>query len=86
MEQAFNGHVHAYAYRKYLGRDYSQLVTTGGEQFLDFGPLMDLITLVTVDGNGVDIENLKLSGILDKAGTTPLGGDEVCFEKAVCRE
>ena len=82
----FNGHLHAYAYRKRLGRDYSQLATTGGEQFLDLGRSMDLITLVTVDGNGVDIANLKLSGILDKTGTIPLGGDEVCFEKAVCRE
>jgi hypothetical protein len=45
---------------------------------------MDHVTLVTVDDQGVDIANLLLSGILDKTGHVPLGGDEVCFELASC--
>ena len=82
----FNGHVQAYAYQERLGRDYIQVATTGGEQFPDLGRSMDHITLVTVDDDGVDIANLMLSGILDKTGRIPLGGDEICFEMAVCGE
>jgi hypothetical protein len=80
----FSGHVQAYKYLERLGRDYIQVATTGGVQFPELGRSMDHITLVTVDNNGVDIVNLMLSGILDKTGKIPLGGDDVCFEKAVC--
>jgi hypothetical protein len=45
---------------------------------------MDHVMLVTVDDEGVDIANLKLSGILDKTGHIPLHGDDVCFELATC--
>ena len=34
----------------------------------------------------LDNVHLRMDGILDKAGHVPLGGDEVCFEKAVCGE
>jgi hypothetical protein len=81
----FNGHVQAYAYEERLGRDYIQVATTGGEQFPDLGRSMDHVVLVTVD-DGVDVANLLLSGILDKTGKIPLGGDDVCFEMAVCGE
>ena len=40
--------------------------------------------LVTVSDRGVDIANLLMEGILDKTGHIPLGGDDVCFEAAVC--
>jgi hypothetical protein len=45
---------------------------------------IDHVTLVTVDNKGVDIANLKMSGILDKTGHIPLKGDDVCFEMAIC--
>jgi len=45
---------------------------------------IDHVTLVTVDDKGVDIANLRMSGIFDKTGHIPLDGDDVCFEKAVC--
>ena len=80
----FSGHVQAYGYEERLGRDYIQVATTGGEQFPDMGRSMDHVTLVTVDEQGVDIVNLVLSGILDKTGKVPLGGDDVCFETAEC--
>ena len=80
----FNGPVHTYKYIERLGRDYIRLATTGGIQFPEFGRSMDHVTLVTIDDQGVDIANLLLSGILDKTGHVPLGGDEVCFELASC--
>ena len=80
----FNGHVQAYAYRQRHGRDYIQLATTGGEQFPELGRSVDHVTLVTVDDDGVDIANLLLSGILDKTGHIPLGGDDICFESSAC--
>jgi hypothetical protein len=63
-----------------LGRDYIRLATTGGEHFPDLPLSFDHVTLVTVDDEGVDIANLKMSGILDKTGHVPLDGDNVCFE------
>jgi hypothetical protein len=69
-----------------LGRDYIRLATTGGVQFPDLGRSMDHVTLVTVDDQGVDIANLLMSGILDKTGHVPLGGDDVCFEQASCQD
>ena len=80
----FNGHVHTYEHIERLGRDYIRLATTGGVQFPELGRSMDHVTLVTVDEQGVYIANLLLSGILDKTGRVPLGGDEVCFELAAC--
>lgn len=80
----FNGHAHTYEYIERLGRDYIRLATTGGVQLPELGRSMDHVTLVTVDDQGVDIANLLLSGILDKTGHVPLGGDEVCFELESC--
>lgn len=40
--------------------------------------------LVTVSESGADIANLLMEGILDKTGHIPLGGDDVCFELAIC--
>jgi calcineurin-like phosphoesterase family protein len=82
----FHGHVHAYEYLERHGRDYIQLATTGGFQFADRGRAADHVTLVTVSDQGVDIANLLMEGILDKTGHVPLGGDDVCFEMAVCGE
>jgi hypothetical protein len=80
----FNGHVHAYEYIERFGRDYIQLATTGGTQFPERGRSADHVTLVTVSESGVDIANLLMAGILDKTGHIPLGGDDVCFEQALC--
>lgn len=80
----FSGHVHAFAYEERHGRDYIQLATTGGIQLPERGRSMDHLLLVTVDDEGVDIANLLMNGILDKTGKIPLGGDELCFEVAVC--
>ncbi|MBT8048392.1 MAG: hypothetical protein HKN57_10395 [Xanthomonadales bacterium] len=44
------------------------------------------VTLVTVSESGVDIANLRLSGIFDKSGKIPAGGEGLCFEAAVCGE
>ena len=82
----FTGHVQAFGYEKRNGRDYIRLATTGGEQFPKAGRSADHVTLVTVDDHGVDIAHLLMSGILDKTGRVPLGGDTVCFERAVCEE
>ena len=80
----FNGHVHAYDHEVRHGRDYIRLATTGGTQFTDRGRSADHVTLVTVDKSGVDIANLLMSGILDKTGHIPNGGDSLCFEKTIC--
>jgi hypothetical protein len=82
----FHGHVHAFEYEERLGRDYIQLATTGGVQFPDRGRSMDHVTLVTMTGDSVDIAHVLMNGILDKTGHIPLGGDDVCFELAVCGE
>jgi hypothetical protein len=80
----FNGHVHTYKLIERRGRDYIRLATTGGVQFPELGPSMDHLTLVTVSDTGVDIANLRMDGILDKAGRIPLDGDNVCFEAVTC--
>ena len=80
----FHGHEHAYGYAERRGRDYIRLAPTGGGQVPERGRSMDQIVLVTVDDNGVDIANLLMEGILDKTGHIPLGGDDVCFELAIC--
>lgn len=80
----FHGHLHAYDYQQRLGRDYIRLATTGGVQLPEHGRSVDHVTLVTVSESGVDIANLLMKGILDKTGHVPLGGDDVCFEEAVC--
>lgn len=82
----FNGHIHAYEYINRLGRDYIRLATTGGKQFPGTPMSMDHVTLVTVDDEGVDIANLKMSGIFDKMGHVPLDGDNVCFELLSCED
>ena len=81
-----HGHEHAYEYLERNGRDYIRLATTGGIHLPEMGRSMDQVVLVTVDNDGVDIANLLMSGILDKTGHIPLGGDDVCFESAVCGE
>ena len=80
----FTGHVQAFGYEERNGRDYIRLATTGGEQFPKAGRSADHMTLVTVDDQGVDIAHLLLSGILDKTGQIPLGGQDVCFELVAC--
>ena len=80
----FSGHVHAFGYEERFGRDYIRLATTGGSQYSTETRSVDHITLVTVSDSEVDVANLLLSGILDKKGQVPLGGDELCFEMPLC--
>jgi predicted MPP superfamily phosphohydrolase len=77
----FNGHAHTYEHEERLGHDYIRLATTGGAQFPQKGPSMDHVMLVTLEKDQVKIANLKLSGILDKYGNIPAGGDTLVFEK-----
>jgi predicted phosphodiesterase len=80
----FYGHVHSYLYQQRHGRDYIRLATTGGVQDADKDLSIDHVTLVTVSDSGVDIANLRLSGIFDRNGKIPAGGENLCFEAAVC--
>ena len=80
----FHGHEHFYMYEKRLGRDYIQLGTTGGVQFPDKDLSIDHVTLVTVSDSGVDIANLRMSGIFDRTGHIPLDGDSLCFNASEC--
>jgi len=76
----FHGHVHSYLYQQRHGRDYIRLGTTGGSHAPDNPMAIDHVTLVTVSADGVDIANLRLSGVFDKSGSIPLNGDEICLE------
>jgi hypothetical protein len=80
----FYGHEHAYGYERRHGRDYIRLGTTGGVLLPENGMAVDHVTLVTVSDTGVDIANLRLSGIFDKTGRIPLNGEELCFEFGKC--
>ncbi len=80
----FHGHKHGYKPQKRLGRDYIQLGTTGGVFLPNNGLAMDHVVWVTVDGEGVDIAVLKLSGILDRTGALPPGGEGLCLEHGDC--
>jgi len=82
----FYGHVHSYLHELRHGRDYIRLGTTGGVQNPAKDMAIDHVSLVTVSGDGVDIANLRMSGIFDKTGKIPLNGEELCFEAAVCGE
>ena len=76
----FHGHVHAYLHEQRLGRDYIRLGTTGGSHTPGKPMAIDHVSLVTVSEDGVDIANLRMSGIFDKTGKVPLNGDEICLE------
>jgi len=76
----FHGHVHAYLHEQRHGRDYIRLGTTGGSHTPGKPMAIDHVSLVTVSESGVDIANLRMSGIFDKTGKVPLNGDEICLE------
>jgi hypothetical protein len=80
----FYGHVHSYLHELRHGRDYIRLGTTGGVQNPKKAMAIDHVSLVTVSAEGVDIANLRMSGIFDKTGKIPLNGEELCFEVAIC--
>lgn len=80
----FHGHVHAYRHIERHGRDYIRLGTTGGAQFADRALSIDHLTLVTVDGDDVDIANLRMSGVFDKTGAIPANGKDLCYSPAGC--
>ena len=76
----FYGHVHSYLHEQRNGQDYIRLGTTGGSHAPDNPMAIDHVSLVTVSDDGVDIANLRMSGIFDKTGKIPLNGDEICLE------
>ena len=76
----FHGHLHSYSYEQRHGRDYIRLGTTGGGHAPDDPMAIDHVSMVTVSESGVDIANLRLSGIFDKTGKVPLNGDNTCLE------
>jgi len=80
----FYGHEHDYQHEVRNGRDYIGLGTTGGVQNASKAMAVDHVTLVTVSPDGVDIANLRLSGIFGKDGLIPAGGEALCFEARVC--
>jgi predicted phosphodiesterase len=80
----FYGHEHDYQYDRRLGRDYICLGTTGGVQNKSKDMAIDHVTLVTVSKSGVDIANLRMSGIFGKDGSLPLNGDDMCFAAREC--
>jgi hypothetical protein len=80
----FYGHVHAYLHQQRHGRDYIRLATTGGVQNINKDMAIDHVTLVTVSDDGVDIANIRMSGIFNKTGKIPLNGEELCFEITKC--
>ena len=82
----FHGHVHAYQHERRHGRDYIRLGTTGGVQFADRPLSIDHISWVTVSDSGVDIANLRLSGIFDREGRIPLNGEDLCFDIQACAD
>jgi predicted phosphodiesterase len=75
----FHGHIHSYLYMQRHGRDYIRLGTTGGSHAPDNPMAIDHVSLVTVSDDGVDIANLRMSGIFDKSGTVPLKGEDLCL-------
>ena len=76
----FYGHVHAYLHEQRHGRDYIRLATTGGVQELSKNMAIDHVTLVSVSEDGVDIANIRMSGLFDKTGKIPLIRDGMCFD------
>jgi hypothetical protein len=80
----FYGHEHSYLHLQRHGRDYIRLGTTGGVQNPSKAMPVDHVTLVTVSEAGVDIANIRMSGLFDKTGNIPLNGNELCFEIALC--
>lgn len=82
----FHGHRHAYRHQQRNGRDYIRLATTGGVLLPENGLAADQVVWVTVDDDGAHITNLLLSGILDKTGKIPLGGDDICLQAADCAD
>jgi hypothetical protein len=75
----FYGHFHSYLHSLRNGRDYIRLGTTGGSHAPGNPMAIDHVSLVTVSAEGVDIANLRLSGIFDKTGKLPLNGDQLCL-------
>ena len=83
IEQKQTVFQHAYQYEQRHGRDYIRLGTTGGSHTPGKPMAIDHVSLVTVSEEGVDIANLRMSGIFDKTGKVPLNGDEICLEECV---
>jgi hypothetical protein len=63
------------------GFDYNtRLATTGGAHTPGSASSIDHVSLETVFDAGVNIANLRMSGIFDKTGRLPLNGEENCLK------
>lgn len=80
----FNGHFHVMSHRVKNERDYIMLGTTGGSQNAANPMAFDHVTLVTVGEGEPAIAHLRLDGILERDGTIPAGGGELCFQASAC--
>jgi len=79
-----NGHLHSYSHELRNNRDYITLGTTGGGQNPRNENSFDHLTLVTVDGDGPTLVNLKMGAILDKTAAVPGKTDDMCFQASRC--
>ncbi|MFT7652066.1 MAG: hypothetical protein ACI9UU_001173 [Candidatus Azotimanducaceae bacterium] len=79
-----NGHFHTYSRVERNGRDYITLATTSGGQRASDKMSFDHLTLVTMGKAGPTIANLRLDGILNKAGVIPLDGGNLCYQASKC--
>lgn len=46
---------------------------------------IDHVSLMTVSDAGVDIANLRMSGIFDRTGKLPLNGEEIYLENCAAK-
>jgi 3',5'-cyclic AMP phosphodiesterase CpdA len=79
-----NGHFHAYSLVERRNRDYITLATTSGGQNPKSSMVFDHVMLVTIAEDAPSIVNLRLDGILNKSGTIPLNGGDLCFQASIC--
>jgi 3',5'-cyclic AMP phosphodiesterase CpdA len=80
-----NGHLHKYSYTERNNHDYIMLATTSGGQDPKSDMAFDHITLVSYNGDGPSIANLRMDGILDKKAKIPLDGEKFCYQASKCK-
>lgn len=81
-----NGHFHSYSHTVKNGHDYIMLATTGGAQNDENENAFDHITLVSYSDEGPTIANIRMDGLLNKAGKIPLNGEQYCYQASACKE
>lgn len=79
-----NGHFHTYSLTERNRRDYITLATTSGGQSPTREMSFDHVMVVTMSEQGPTIVNLRMDGILNKAGEIPLDGGDLCYQASEC--